>query len=78
MSVHFVTRTRAEVDDAQIEVVTRLGRDQRLPRDRTTGEQGGVHGLSWDLAGFVYLHLTFSSRAIVPSSFLAPNDVATS
>src|SRR6267142_576212 len=71
MSVHFVTRTRTEVDDAQIEVVARLGREQRLPRHRTTGEQGSVHGLSWDLAGFVYLHLSFSSQAIVPSSFLA-------
>src|SRR3989442_12801616 len=70
MSVHFVARTRAEVDDAQIEVVARLGREQRLPCHRTTGEQGSVHGLSWDLAGFVDLH-SFSSQAIVPSSFLA-------
>src|SRR3989454_7657259 len=56
MSVHFVTRPRAEVDDTQIEVVARLRREQRLPRHRTTGEQGSVHGLSRDLAGFVYLH----------------------
>src|SRR5206468_12002612 len=56
VSVHFVTRPRAEVDDTQIEVVARLGREQRLPRHRTTGEQGSVHGLSRDLAGFVYLH----------------------
>src|SRR2546426_8907163 len=56
MSVHFVTRTRAEVDHAQIEVVARLRREQRLPRHWTTGEQGSVHGLSRDLAGFVYLH----------------------
>src|SRR5206468_1269440 len=58
VSVHFVTRPRAEVDDTQIEVVARLGREQRLPRHRTTGEQGSVHGLSWDLARFVYLHLS--------------------
>src|SRR6266508_421180 len=56
MSVHFVTRTGAEVDNAQIEVVARLRREQRLPRHRTTGEQGGVHGLSWDLAGFMHFH----------------------
>src|SRR3989454_10865285 len=56
MSVHFVTRTRAEVDDAQIEVVARLRREQRLARHRTTREQGSVHGLGWDLAGFMYLH----------------------
>src|SRR5882724_10161103 len=36
MSVHFVTRTRTEVDDAQIEVAARLRREQRLPRHRTS------------------------------------------
>src|SRR5439155_16847076 len=74
MSVHFVTRTRAEVDDAQIEVVARLRREQRLPRHRTTGEQGSVHGLSRDLAGFVYLHssiLLSRYRAFLVSRFCA-------
>src|SRR6266571_2196616 len=35
MGVHLVTGTGAEVDDAQIEVVARLRREQRLPRHRT-------------------------------------------
>src|SRR5882672_1143175 len=56
VSVHFVTRPSTEVDDAQIEVVARLWREQRLPRHRTAGEQGSVHGLSRDLAGLVYFH----------------------
>src|SRR5437899_6283972 len=83
MSVHLVTRTRAEVDDAQIEVVARLGREQRLPRHRTAGEQGSVHGLSWDLAGFVYLHLSILlsgdraflvSRGSIPACRARPNN----
>src|SRR5262245_32973452 len=69
--VHLVTRTRAEVDDAQIEVLARLGREQRLARHRTAGEQGSVHRLSWNLARSVYLHGAFSSRAIVPTALLA-------
>src|SRR6266850_8219614 len=77
VSVHFVTRPSTEVDDAQIEVVARLGREQRLPRHRTAGEQGSVHGLSWDLAGFVDLHSSILlsgyraflvSRGSVPAS----------
>ena len=32
VSVHLVTRTRAEVDDAQIEVVARLGRESSVCR----------------------------------------------
>src|SRR2546426_14349 len=82
VSVHFVTRTRAEVYDAQIEVVARLRREQRLPRHRTTREQGSVHGLSWDLAGSVYLHSSILlsghraflvSRGSVPASQCACN-----
>src|SRR6266478_4753878 len=77
MSVHLVARTRAEVADAQTEVVARLRREQRLPRHRTTGEQGSVHGLSWDLAGFMHLHSSILlsgyraflvSRGSVPAS----------
>src|SRR3989442_8024153 len=56
MGVHFVPGPGAEVDDAQIEVVACLRRQQRLPRHGTTREQGSVHGLSRDLIGFVYLH----------------------
>src|SRR2546425_9291530 len=55
MGVHFVAGTGGEVDDAQIEVVARLRRQQRLPRHGTTREQGCVYGLSRDLVGFVYL-----------------------
>ena len=55
VSVYLVTRTRAEVDDAQIEVVARLGREQRLPRHRTAGEQGSVSAPLGNLVGAVYI-----------------------
>src|SRR5262245_51906002 len=54
--VHLVARAGAEVDDAKIEILARLGRKQRLPCYRTAGEQGRVYRLSWDLARSVYLH----------------------
>src|SRR5262245_49829882 len=56
MRVHLVARAGAEVDDAKIEVLARLGCNQRLPCHRTSGEQGRVYRLSWDLARSVYLH----------------------
>src|SRR5262249_1975724 len=69
--VHLVPRARAEIDDAQIEVLACLGREQRLPCHWTAGEQGSVHGLSWDLARSVHFHGAFSSWAIVSRALLA-------
>jgi len=44
MSVHFVARTRAEVDDARLKLLLRLGREQRLPCHRTTVNKGAFTG----------------------------------
>ena len=42
MGMHFVAGTGREVDDAQIEVVAHLRREQRLSRHGTAREQGTV------------------------------------
>src|SRR5919202_4697598 len=55
MGVHFVPGTGCEVDDAQIEVVAHLGREQRLARHGTAREQGAVGWFCGDLVGFDYL-----------------------
>src|SRR5262245_4810236 len=69
--VHLVARARAEVDDAQIEILARLRREQRLPRHRSSGEQRSVHRLRRDLARFVYLHGALSSRATLTIALCA-------
>ena len=42
MGVHFIPSTGCEVDDAQIEVVAHLRREQRLSCHSTAREQGSV------------------------------------
>ena len=42
MGMHFVPGTGREVDDAQIEVVAHLRREQRLSGHSTAREQGSV------------------------------------
>src|SRR5262245_12244176 len=51
VGVHLVASARAEVDDAEIELVARLGGQQTLTRHVTTGEQGSLDGFSGDLVG---------------------------
>src|SRR2546425_267500 len=77
MGMHFVAGTGAEVDDAQIEILACLRRQQRLPRHGTTREQRSVHGLGRDFGWFVYLHWSIllsgyraylASRGSVPAS----------
>src|SRR5262245_31237457 len=69
--VHLVPRARAEVHDAQIEVLARLGGAQRLPWHRTAGEQGSCRGVSCDLLGLCTFMEDPPLRAIVPSALLA-------
>src|SRR5919109_141478 len=69
MGVHFVAGTGREVDDAQIEVVAHLRREQRLARHSTAREQGTTRGFCGNLVGFEYLR---HGRILLPVSGPSP------
>src|SRR5690349_22424541 len=56
VGVHLVPGARTEVDDAEVEILAGLRRQERLPGHRATGEQGRVDGFGGNLRGLVDLH----------------------
>jgi hypothetical protein len=56
VGMHLVSSAGAEVHDGKIKILTRLGRQQRLPGYLTTREQGTIRWLGGNLLGLKYFH----------------------